>query len=527
MKREEQLHQLQNNYLNAFLAFAIKKINNYEEAEELAQEISYQCVIAIEKGTVRHNFNAFMWSIAHNTFKNWCRRKSKLTLEIDNTTDIYSNISHDIPIIEKMIHNEECYRIRLELSRLWGFYRETLVCFYYEELTIREIAKKLNISEEMVKFYLRAGKQKLKEATSMDIGNKSFSPKEFSIYKSAIDFSKVNVWEVFKRKLPCQIAIFCHDLPRTISDISIETGTPAVYVEDEIQLLLDAGVMKQDKNKYRTNFHIMKSNAMKQVREQFETLYAVYLPAVLEAYEEYLPELKKCNVFRQDAPDYRYTWLWADCIASFDFDGSFTSDGNFPVKGKEFPQILSCGSQAFIFAEESQGYPWSSGQTPTELKNCMVWPRDIVIFGEYHHQKELRDPKKAQALYDIYTQNINEEDTVIYTQLIEEGYVVKSDNKLFCNVMVSTKKSRKVFDEINAKLKSMLQPHCKETANGMRRIVKSTIPEQLKEYADGFAFTWISFYSGVYFYEALYNNGFLTIPEKGDNTPVACYIYEY
>lgn len=528
MNREEQRRQLEETYLNAFLGFAIKKMNNYDEAEELAQEISCQCVTAIEKGAVCHNFNAFMWSIAHNTFKNWCRKKSRLALEIDDNTDVYSNVSNDIPIIETMIHNEECYRIRLELSRLWGFYRETLVCFYYEELTIRETALRLNISEEMVKFYLQAGKQKLKEAVAMEIGNKSFWPKEFSIYKSAIDFSRINIWEVLKRKLPCQIAIFCHDLWRTVSEISIETGIPAVYIEEELQLLLDAGVMvKNEKNKYRTNFHIMKSNAIKQAKEQFEALYAQFVPVVLEAYERYLPQLKQCNIFRQEVQDYRYTWVWADGVAFFDFDGAFASDGNFPVKSEDFPQILSCGSRAFLFAEEAAGYQWSSGQTPTELEKCMVWAKDIAVFGEYHHQKELCNLGKAQALYDVYSQNVKEKDMLLYAQLIEEGYVVKADGKLFCNVMVSTRESRKLFNEINAEMKRVLGPLCREKAANIRRIVKNTIPEHLKGYADGFATTWISFYSGIYFYEALYNKGFLALPEKEDNTPVACSIYEY
>lgn len=31
----------------------------------------------------------------------------------------------------------------------------------------------------------------------------------------------------------------------------------------------------------------------------------------------------------------------------------------------------------------------------------------------------------------------------------------------------------------------------------------------------------------IYFREALYNKGFLCIPEKDDITPVACYIYEH
>jgi len=56
--------------------------------------------------------------------------------------------------------------------------------------------------------------------------------------------------------------------------------------------------------------------------------------------------------------------------------------------------------------------------------------------------------------------------------------------------------------------------------------VKSTIPEQLKAYAKGYTEIWIMMYSGISLYEALYDKGFLTIPEKGDKTPVACYIYE-
>lgn len=526
MNRQEQLIRLETNYLNAFLGYAIKNVNNYDEAEELAQEISYQCVIAIEKEAVRDNFNGFIWSIAHNTYKNWCRKRSRLSLGLDDT-DIYTNIIQELPILEQVICKEECSRIRLELSRLWGFYRETLVCFYYEELTIRDIALKLVISEEMVKFYLRAGKQKLKEAATMNIGNKSFQPSDFSIYKSAIDFSEVNVWDVFKRILPCQIALYCHDLPRTVGEISIEMGTSAVYIEDEIQYLLKAGVMiKVDKNKYRTNFHIMKQDAVNQVKDQFESLYIQYIPAVMQVYDKYLARLKQSNIFRQEVEDNRYAWLCADCISSFDFEGVFTSDGNFPVKRTEFPQILSCGSYAFIFAEEAKGSVWGAGQTPTELDTCVVWPRDLVIFGEYHHQKELRDKRKAQALYDVYMGKISEEDTLIYSQLIEEGYVIKLQDKLYCNVMVSTKKSRKLFDEMNRELKVVLHPLCMKVAHNLGKTVKATIPQQLSNYTYGFTSTWISFYSGVYFHEALYKKGFIALPEEGDNTPIACYIYE-
>lgn len=521
MDKTEQIKEITDIYLVAFLSFALKRINNFNEAEELAQEIAYQCLLSINRCSTINNFEAFVWSIAHNTFKKWCIRKQMVS--IDSESDTFTNIvSVDLPVEDSLINEENFNLVRRELSRLSNLYRQTLVCFYYEELSIREISKKLNISEEMVKFYLVKGRQKLREAYTMNnnIGEKSFNPSNFTVYKSAIDLSEINVWEVFKRLLPCQIALICHDSPKTVSEISIETGIPAVYIEDEIELLLDSGVMITPvKNKYRTNLFILKKNAVNQIKEQFNKLYSVYAPAVIMAFDKFLPELKQCNVFNYDAPDYRYAWFFLDGIMDFDYSGyEFTAD--------DYPQILSCGSKAFIFAEESRGSVWRAGQTPTHLEKCIVWPRDIEVFGKYHCQEELRDSVKAQALYDVYCHNITDTDIGICAQLIAEGYVIKKNGVLICNVAVSTAKSRKLFKTINAEILTVLAPLCKEIRKNIYRIVKTTIPEQLLQYEKGYTETWISFYSGVYLHEALYNNGFITIPEKNDRTPVACYIYE-
>jgi RNA polymerase sigma factor (sigma-70 family) len=520
MTKEEQLQKITAEYLTAFLGFAINKIGNITEAEELAQEIAFQCIVAVNRGNISENFDSYIWSIAYNTFKRWCGRKKPLSLDDDSGT--FSNImSDDIPVIDRLVSDEETNAVRLALSRLASDYRKTIVCFYYDELPIREIGQRLSLSEGMVKFYLRAGKQKLKEAFDMyQIGEKSFNPSEFSIYKSGLDFSKVNVWEVFKRKLPCQIAIVCHDAAKTISDVSLETGTPAVYIEDEVKLLMDAGVMISPvKDKYRTNFQILKKNSATQFKEQFTKLYEAYTPFVLAAYEKYLPKLKECNIFKFDATANQWAWYFANNISDFDYEGH-------DLSSEDYPQILSCGSKAVIFAEESGGSPWAAGQTPTFLEKCDVHPCDVVIFGEYHRQKELWDKHKAQALYDVYCDNLKDEDREIYAELIEQGYVIKCDGKLFCNVAVSTDESRKLFNEINNVLSAELKKLCGEIRENIFRIVKATIPEQLRPYTKGYTETWIAFYAGVYLLEALYNKGFIMVPEKDDLTPIACWIYE-
>lgn len=87
-------------------------------------------------------------------------------------------------------------------------------------------------------------------------------------------------------------------------------------------------------------------------------------------------------------------------------------------------------------------------------------------------------------------------------------------------------KSRQLFGEINEKLSGVLKSLCGPVRENISRIVKATIPEQLRSFSKGYTETWISFFAGVYLLEALYNHGMITIPEKDDVTPVACWIYE-
>jgi hypothetical protein len=120
--------------------------------------------------------------------------------------------------------------------------------------------------------------------------------------------------------LPCQIALICHDSTKTISEISLETGIPAVYIEEEVELLLNAGVMiSPTKDKYRTNLFILKKNAVAQIKEQFKKLFDAYLPSVIAAYDKYLPRLKKCDVYKQEATSNQWAWFFMDGIEDFDY----------------------------------------------------------------------------------------------------------------------------------------------------------------------------------------------------------------
>ncbi len=528
-KSKQELYSLLcGQYLPAFLGFARSRVGDMDTAEELCQEMAFRCVNAIAEDRIRDNPDAYFWSVAHNVCKSYYARKQPLSIEANALGDILT--ADTLSLEEATEISEEYAEIRRALSHLSGLYRRILVMHYYDEIPVADIAQTLDISESMVKFYLRTGREKLKEVYLMQNTTVPVKPIEFSVYKSAIDFSRVNVWEVFSRKLPAQLAILCHDKPMTISALSVETGVPAVYLEEEIALLLNAGVMiSPAKDKYRTNFHILKKNAFEQIKAMFASMYEGYLPVYRAVYDKHLPRLRESGLFRCDASEQEYRWSFFMQTPAFDWRNVWMSN-------KDYPQILSCGSKALIYAMEAQTLRFSTGNTPTDLDasadcpKATVWPCDVTAFGEFHRQKELHPrehTEKCRVLADIAmgaALSDDENTRLLTSELIREGYVSMENGKPASHVPVINGNVRSLFAEIEAELQIALEEPSKRLYQRVSDVVKATLAPQLSDYAHGFTVTWLGFLEGALFGEALWEDGFLMIPEEGDNKPYACRI---
>ena len=364
---------------------------------------------------------------------------------------------------------------------------------------------------------------------SKEYGEKSFNPAPFAVYRGTREFCSVNVWEIFSKKLPCQIALVCYDSPKKIDEICLETGVPAAYIEDELKVLVEAELLVCPvKDKYQTNFFILRKNALAQLKEQFATMYEKYTPAVISAYEKYLPEMKQCDIFKYDAEDKRYAWFFEDKVSNFDYSNLGISEEHY--------MTLADGVKGLIYAQEELPLANTKGHAGTYSEKDKITLHASAP-GDYHYprcERELiwdaelnKDFSKVSALYNIYKGETKDSEIEIYAQFIEQGYVFKNGDKLICDVAAHTEKSKKLFGKINDELANILDPLCKEIYDSISKVIVSTMPLQLKQYVHGYTSMIISFYAGIYFREALYNKGFIKIPEDTDKTPVSCWLEEH
>ena len=108
----------------------------------------------------------------------------------------------------------------------------------------------------MVKYHLFKTRQLLKEGIGMErtYGEKSYNPGVF----------RLNFWgdknyysNICNRKLPGSILLSAYYTPMTEKELSLELGVSMPYLEEEIKILTDAGLLLHNKDKYQTNLVIL------------------------------------------------------------------------------------------------------------------------------------------------------------------------------------------------------------------------------------------------------------------------------
>lgn len=77
--------------------------------------------------------------------------------------ELFVHLTSDTPTPERnLVNNEISKQLANSIMQLPLKYREIILLFYYEELSIQEISELINMNENTVKTRLNRGREKLK-----------------------------------------------------------------------------------------------------------------------------------------------------------------------------------------------------------------------------------------------------------------------------------------------------------------------------------------------------------------------------
>lgn len=246
--------------INTLYGFALSRLGDTDEAEELTAEIISALLSSLERLRDDEKFYSFMWKVAQNTYVAYIRSRARQRAHYSGLPDgADEDIADERSVEADVLMRDDIRRLRRELSLLSENYRRATVCYYIDGLSCRETAERLGVSTEMVKYYLFRARKQLKENIDMErvYGEKSYAPHPFEIDFWGSDGGDDSEYREFKkRKLLGNILLAAYYTPMTAKELSLELGVALPYLEDELALLIARGYLVESREKYRTNIPI-------------------------------------------------------------------------------------------------------------------------------------------------------------------------------------------------------------------------------------------------------------------------------
>lgn len=267
-------------------SYCMARTPNRWEAEDLCQDILCELVKSSARLRDERAFYAFMWSLAGNVYKQWCRKRAGA-----RTCPLPEDVA-EIPAADDE-SDEALYLLRRELSLLSEKYRRATVLYYLERKSCAEIACSLGVSESMVKYLLFKSRKKLKEGFEMErkLGMLSYAPKSLvPLYNGE---GPNRFWDFMQSRLKQNIVSACYNDALTDEQISLETGVPLAYLDEEIAALVERRILVREGRRCKANVILLTSDCAAEIargavetQEKIADAMGDFLETRLQAFRE-------------------------------------------------------------------------------------------------------------------------------------------------------------------------------------------------------------------------------------------------
>ena len=482
-------------YKKKIYGFALSKTIDIDTAEEIAARITYEVYISLLKAEKIHNVNSYIFRIASNVYSRYVNEE----LSINQISNIDFN-HYEQPDLSR---ETDYARIREEIGYLSKLQREIVVMHYYKKMKVNDIATKLNTYPGKVKWHLFEARNQIKDGFQRN-KKKDEEAKhiKFSRMRQFGHSSPNNITMsfYFSKNLSQRIAYCAYHTAKTTIEIAKELEVAVVFVEDEINHLVQNGFMeKLTGNRYLTNILITETIDQRDkmtdeiMGKYIERITDLYIPQLLKtmsttpAQKIYTPEndknfllwsivtyackhklalvdnkkeLFKMTVKRKDGGDYISAALVEDINQKV--ESIIPIDKNENKKKKTYQEY----GDLYSFNSKDQMRVWEF----------------FSQFDDINRKPNLQLETLFQTFYDFLTGNLIIDNSNIekYINLFEKGYLVSNVSEIYFNMVITTM-SENEFADFLPPIPNELKILGKELDEEMFKINQPYYPPQMQK----------------------------------------------
>jgi len=167
----EKFAKLVDIYKNKVFAFAYKFTNDYNEAQDLSQEIFIKIYNNISKFRFESSISTWIYKIATNMCIDYKRKKKKEILNFNEELSQEGSLSiqlnsRDNSPEEIIISDEKQREVHKVIYNLPDIYKTVIMMYHFNELSYKEISTALSISEKTVETRLYRARRLLRDELS-------------------------------------------------------------------------------------------------------------------------------------------------------------------------------------------------------------------------------------------------------------------------------------------------------------------------------------------------------------------------
>lgn len=514
------------------LRWARGKTRTAQEAEDLAQTVLLEWLRAVRAQEERDVCVAepehLLWRIARFV---WCKSLRPGTYY--RCEPLSEKLSAGETPEESAERQDEQRRqtafVRRQIMRLSRIQRETLVWYYLENRTTADIARRLRVSENTVRWHLSDSRKKIREADGkMTSTEFVYCPKKLHVAINGEAYDDRLTREVLDNLLHQNILLRCYAQGQTAQELCDELGVARPYIEDAVNVLLRDELLTADGGRVRTNF-IITSGAQEEARlavyDAHKDELSREIVRQLMAYEQ---EIRAIGFIGCDVPMPRLLWwLIYRCTAAL------PNPAEMPPR----PYHADGGAYHLMgFAREPGNRHYLAWDYNGPMYNDGFRWFGLQHFGNSPVQDlfELNQPHMGKLcallirliLADFDPSCVTADEQELLAELLARGFLRKADGSIKPNFCVLTREQvQRLRQEVFLPIVEAVQPAWTRVCNELRTLCKASVPKHLQALAD-LPLHMAALAAGYMTEQIAYAYGALEKPETPEDAAMWTLVYE-
>jgi RNA polymerase sigma-70 factor, ECF subfamily len=159
---KEKLNYLMDQYGDMVIRLAYTYVRSEQAAEDIAQEVFLKCYEKLKDFRGDSSYKTWLYKITVNKCKDYKKAWTFRNIFVTDVISTFQKNSND-SIDQELFIKETKHEISINVLSLPVKYREIIILYYYEHLSLSEISHLLHININTIKSRLSRGKKMLEK----------------------------------------------------------------------------------------------------------------------------------------------------------------------------------------------------------------------------------------------------------------------------------------------------------------------------------------------------------------------------